>query len=176
MKRVLLLGATGSIGRSTLKVLRELRDSHVLVGASAWSNVDGLARVAQEFGLDHVAIASERAAEVASRLPGARVHRGNAGLTEIVRACEPDLVLSGVTGAAGLPAALEAVRLGKTLAIANKEPLVMAGPLILKLARESGASLIPVDSEHSALFHALDGGRLHPVRRPFLSASRPPVP
>jgi 1-deoxy-D-xylulose-5-phosphate reductoisomerase len=174
MKRVLLLGATGSIGRSTLKVLRELRDSHALVGASAWNDVEGLARITDEFGLEHVAIASERAAEMAARLPRVRLYRGNPGLTEIVHGCSPDLVLSGVTGAAGLPAALEAVRLGKTLAIANKEPLVMAGPLILRLARESGASLIPVDSEHSAIFQALDGERHDRVRRLFLTASGGP--
>ncbi|MFO0980361.1 MAG: 1-deoxy-D-xylulose-5-phosphate reductoisomerase [Planctomycetota bacterium] len=174
IKRVLLLGATGSIGRNTLRVLRELRDTHVLVGATAWSNAAALGEVAHEFQLRHVAIAGGAAERLAAAIPGVTVHDGERGLVEIVTACEPDLVVSGVTGAAGLPAAVEAVRLGIALAIANKEPLVMAGPLILELARRSGARLLPVDSEHSAIFQAIEGHDRSHIRRLFLTASGGP--
>ncbi|MEW6741640.1 MAG: 1-deoxy-D-xylulose-5-phosphate reductoisomerase [Planctomycetota bacterium] len=176
MKRVALLGATGSIGASTLEVLRECRATHRLVAAAACTRVEELARIAREFLPTHLAVGSAPArADLARQVdPTLAIHTGPDGLIAMLRESRPDLVLSGISGAAGLPAALEAVRLGTTLAIANKEPLVMAGPLVLREAQRSGAKVIPVDSEHSAIFQALHGERRQSVRRFLLTASGGP--
>jgi 1-deoxy-D-xylulose-5-phosphate reductoisomerase len=105
---------------------------------------------------------------------GAAVYRGPGGLVEMVQRDDVDVVLAGIVGAAGLPAALAAVAAGKTLALANKEALVVGGSLLVPEARRRGVTILPVDSEHSAVFQAMQCGRLHEVRRVLLTASGGP--
>jgi 1-deoxy-D-xylulose-5-phosphate reductoisomerase len=175
-RRVLILGSTGSIGCSALEVVRQLRDRFQLVGLAARSSWEILAAQAREFGVPHVALAEPRHADAFRDALGHDVtlHAGAAGLVELVRETDADVVLSAIVGAAGLPATLAAVERGLDVGIANKESLVVAGSVLMPLAARTGSALIPVDSEHSAIFQALQAGRTSEVRRIYLTASGGP--
>ena len=173
MIRVVLIGATGSIGRSALDVVRALAPEIRLLGVFAGSSAKALSAVAREFKVRYAGLADE-AALPDLVVDGARVGAGPAFLEEAIADPETDVVLSAATGAAGLPASLAAVREGKTLALANKESMVMAGPLLLSTAARTGARILPVDSEHSAIFQALRAGRRSEVRKLILTASGGP--
>ena len=178
MKTVCLLGSTGSIGESTLDVLRHHAERFRLVGLAAGRNATRLAEQAREFAVEHVALAEESGlATLRERLgPGASPHTygGAAGLVELVEACRADIVVGAITGAAGIPPNLRALQMGARLALANKESLVVAGELFTRTAREHGAEIVPIDSEHSALAQALAGGHPKEVRRLILTASGGP--
>ena len=176
-KRVCIIGSTGSIGANTCSVIRDLKDRFEVVALSACRNAELLVRQAEEFRPLAVAVADEAsAATVSSRLEGLgiRVLPGVDGLREIARMDEADVVVSSIVGAAGLLPTVEAVKAGKTVALANKEVLVTAGEIVMKLAQENGATIIPVDSEHSALFQCLNGEELSSVKRLILTASGGP--
>ncbi len=175
MTRLLLIGATGSIGRSALDVVRALAPEIRLLGVFARADVAGLAAIAREFDVS-VAGLSDEAALPALRaaLPGVRTGVGEEFLKEAIAGEGVDVVLSAAAGAAGLPASLHALRCGRRLALANKESMVMAGPLLLREAERAGAQILPVDSEHSAIFQALSAGRPEEVRRLILTASGGP--
>lgn len=175
-QRLVILGSTGSIGTSALDVVSHLRDEFEVVGLSAGRNVELLAAQAAEFGVPSVAVADpQRRSELAAAVGGGcRVLAGPEGLIDLVRHGECDFVLSAIVGAAGLPPTLEAVRLGKTIGLANKETLVVAGSLILPLAQKTGAVVLPIDSEHSAVFQAIQAGRPDEVQRVWLTASGGP--
>lgn len=177
-RRVVLLGSTGSIGCSTLKVARELPDHIEIIGLAAGSNVEKLAAQARETGVHHVAIHDPaRAAELRALLPaGVTIHIGPKGLEEIAVLTEADIVLVAIVGTAGLHPALAAIEAGKDLAIASKEILVMAGEVITAAANRKGVKLLPVDSEHNAIFQCLDGhrGGADEVSRLILTASGGP--
>ncbi|MBM4018954.1 MAG: 1-deoxy-D-xylulose-5-phosphate reductoisomerase [Planctomycetes bacterium] len=162
----------------TLEVVASLGVPYRIVALSAARQTGLLARQAAETGARAVAVPDERAAQaVRKALPkGAapEILAGPAGLELLVARPDVQIVLSAVVGGAGLPAALAAVRAGKRLALANKESLVMAGDLVMAEARRSGAEVIPVDSEHSAIFQSLAGGRRSEVRRVLLTASGGP--
>jgi len=173
-RRVLLLGSTGSIGRQSLEVLAGLRDSHRVVGLSAARSAELLGRQARDFGVEQVCLAqSDRRSEL-DPPRGCRVHTGAAGLLSLVEATEPDLVICAISGAAGLPSTLAAARGGATLALANKESMVLAGHLVKAAVAASGGRLIPVDSEHSAIAQCLEGQPRAAVRRLVLTASGGP--
>jgi len=176
MPRVLLVGATGSIGRSTLDVVRALQPDVTLHGVFANRSVAALVEIAREFDVRYAGAAGEDALpELAAALPGCRTGAGGEFLEEAIADPATEIVLSAATGAAGLPASLAAVRHGKTLALANKESMVMAGPLLLREAARTGARILPVDSEHSAIFQALQaGGGNTEVRKVILTASGGP--
>jgi len=176
MPRVLLVGATGSIGRSTLDVVRALQPDVTLHGVFANRSVTALVEIAREFDVRYAGAAGEDALpELAAALPGCRTGAGGEFLEEAIADPATEIVLSAATGAAGLPASLAAVRHGKTLALANKESMVMAGPLLLRAAARTGARILPVDSEHSAIFQALQaGGGNTEVRKVILTASGGP--
>ncbi len=175
MTRLLLIGATGSIGRSALDVVRALAPSVRLVGVFARSDAKGLAAIGREFGVESAGVMDEAALPpLRAALPGVRTGAGAGFLREAIAAEGVDVVLSAASGAAGLPASLEAVRRGKRLALANKESMVMAGPLLMREAERTGAAILPVDSEHSAIFQALSAGRPEEVRRLILTASGGP--
>ncbi len=171
-RRVAILGSTGSIGRQTLEVIASQRDLSVcaLAAGSGWRL---LARQAEQFGPEAVALADEDAAErVLSELPdGVDLLGGPEAMSELVRAVRPDIVLSGVVGAAGLGPTLAAIECGAALAIANKETLVMAGAIVMPAARAAGVPVLPVDSEHSAIFQCLASGRRSEVSRVVITAS-----
>jgi 1-deoxy-D-xylulose-5-phosphate reductoisomerase len=175
-KRVIILGATGSIGRSALDVAAALRDEVAIVGLAAGHDWRLLGDQARRFEAGAVAIADEGAAAALRRECPARTRMfaGAAGLVELVETTEADFVLAAIVGAAGLPATLAAVRRGLDIGLANKESLVVAGALLMPLAKERGSALIPVDSEHSAVFQSLHAGRREDVRRIYLTASGGP--
>ena len=160
-RRVVLLGSTGSIGTSTLKVARELPDEIEIIALAASSSVEKLAAQARETGVRHVALfdVTQEAALRALLPAGVKIHLGADGLSEIATLAEADVVLVAIVGTAGLHPALAAIEAGKDLAIASKEILVMAGEIITAAAAKRGVKLLPVDSEHNAIFQCLDGHR-----------------
>jgi 1-deoxy-D-xylulose-5-phosphate reductoisomerase len=184
MTGVAVLGSTGSIGVSTLDVLRQHADRYRVVALTANRNIELLLTQAQEFRPEVVAIAdSTLAVQLQSRLAaaglGTRVLAGPESLVEVAQLPAAAYVMAAIVGAAGLSSTLAAARAGKRLLIANKEALVMAGPLVLAAARSAGSTIIPIDSEHNAIFQCLPSGALlgeapRGVRRILLTASGGP--
>ncbi len=178
MRTVALLGSTGSVGTSALEVLDELHDSHRPVALVARGDARGIIEQARKYRPLVVGLFDRQAAsavEDALRGESIRVISGEDAAVDALRETRPQIVLAAITGAAGLASSLEAVRMGALLALANKEALVMAGHLLTRFARESGAKIVPVDSEHSAIFQALNGAAPTDVRRLFLTASGGPL-
>ena len=171
-KRIAILGATGSIGRQTLEVISS-RPGLSACALAAGKNWRLLAEQARAFRPELVALADESAAEDLREAldEGIGLLSGPEAMAEMVRRSRPDVVLSGVVGAAGLEATLAGIDCGADLAIANKETLVMAGAVVIPAARAAGTSLLPVDSEHSAIFQCLAAGKRDEVRRVVLTAS-----
>ena len=170
-RRVLVLGSTGSVGRQTLDVLEGLSATHQVIGLSAATSAEQLSAQAARWSPEFVCLAGEGPAP---DLPsGCKLFRGADGLVELVQAAEADVVVCAITGAAGLPSTLAAAESETVLAIANKESLVLAGHLLKDAARRSGATIVPVDSEHSAIYQCLQGRRSD-VRRLILTASGGP--
>ena len=176
MKRVTVLGSTGSVGESTLDLVRRNPDDFRIVGLSANTNAKGLAEQALEFGAEAVAIADEaKLPELRERLNGANIyiHAGEEGLLEL--ASRPtDFTMAAIVGAAGLAPTLKAVEQGIHVGLANKECLVCAGSLFMRKVREAGTTLLPVDSEHNAIFQVLETDDAKAVRRLILTASGGP--
>ena len=175
MKNVVLLGSTGSIGTSATKVALDLPDDIRLVGLAAGGNSELLAEQARQFHPDLVSITSpKKAAELKTQLDGIRVASGDDGLLELATLPSADIVLVAIVGTAGLQPALAAIRAGKDIAVASKEILVMAGEIVMAEARKHGVNVLPVDSEHSAIFQCLDGRESESMRRLILTASGGP--
>lgn len=177
VKQIAILGSTGSIGRNALRVIDALGPQYRIVALSAHSNVQLLAEQARRYKPSFVAITDADNVEAFCRLYDCldgEVLAGPDGLVEIAELDQVDIVLAAVVGAAGLPAVLAAARKGKRLAIANKEPLVMAGELLRRETQKNGAMILPVDSEHSAVFQAMRSGRREEVSRIILTASGGP--
>ncbi|MES2995424.1 MAG: 1-deoxy-D-xylulose-5-phosphate reductoisomerase [Verrucomicrobiota bacterium] len=176
-RRVVVLGSTGSIGCSTLKVVAGLPDEIEIVGLAAGCNIHKLAEQATATGVRHVAIHDvSQAAELRKLLPvGVTVYEGAEGLMEIATLAEADIVLIAIVGTAGLHPALAAIEAGKDLAVASKEILVMAGEIVTSAAARRGTRILPVDSEHNAIFQCLEGCRENSaVSRLILTASGGP--
>ena len=176
MKNVVLLGSTGSIGTSTAKVAEDLPDDIRLVGLAAGGNDTLLAQQAAQFQPELISIGSpEKAESLRSQLDDrVRVAHGEEGLMELATLPSADIVLIAIVGTAGLQPALAAIRAGKDIAVASKEILVMAGEIVMAEARKHGVSVLPVDSEHSAIFQCLDDKPTESVRRLILTASGGP--
>jgi len=172
---VVLLGATGSIGESALRVIAAHPDKLELIGIASRSNASRLAAIASSHRVRHVAIADEAAAKLAAEegsVPRDTIlHAGERGLIELATLPEADVVLVAVVGTAGLAPALAALAAGKDLALASKEILVLAGKFVMEAARRSGARLLPVDSEHAAVAQCLSGHPRDDVARVILTAS-----
>jgi 1-deoxy-D-xylulose-5-phosphate reductoisomerase len=177
-RRVVLLGSTGSIGTSALKVARELPEQIEIVALAAFGNIEKLAAQARATGVRHVALFdTTQEAALRALLPSdVKIHIGSEGLDELATLGGADIVLIAIVGTAGLHPALAAIEAGKDLAIASKEILVMAGEVITAAARRRGVKLLPVDSEHNAIFQCLDGhrGGESEVARLVLTASGGP--
>jgi len=176
MKNVVLLGSTGSIGTSTIKVAEDLPDRLRLVGLAAGNNAALLVEQARRHQPEAVSIHDPaRAADLARALGSSPVvHAGSEGLIRLATLPSADIVLIAIVGTAGLAPALAAIRAGKDIAIASKEILVMAGEIVMAEARAHGVRVLPVDSEHSAIFQCLDGKPPASVRRLWLTASGGP--
>ncbi len=175
-RRVVILGSTGSIGEAALEVIAALPQPVRICALAAGENWQRLAEQARRFEAQAVAIgnADHAAALRAACPPRTRVYAGAQGLVDLVRESDADFALAAIVGAAGLPATLAAVERGMDVGLANKESLVVAGDLLMPLVRQKGIRLLPIDSEHSAIFQALHAGRIEEVRRIWLTASGGP--
>jgi len=175
-KRIVLLGATGSIGTSCQDVIRAQCDRLELIAVSAHSRWNELAQTCHEFHPRVAVLTGVAPSEIPSGTfpPDVQVLYGEDALIRVVADGDVDVVVSAIVGAAGLRSTWSAVEAGKMIALANKETMVVAGPLVTQLAAESGAKIIPVDSEHSAIFQALQCGRTQDVSRLILTASGGP--
>jgi len=180
MKRIAVLGSTGSIGRSTLSVVESYPDRFKVVSLAAGKNVEAALEQAKRWRPRVVSLSSERDADQlrnqlkAAGLRQIDVVHGPSGTVSVATHRDADFVVSAIVGVAGLEATYEAVRAGKTVGLANKECLVAAGELITAEARRQGKPLLPIDSEHNAVHQCLRGGRMEEVERIWLTASGGP--
>jgi 1-deoxy-D-xylulose-5-phosphate reductoisomerase len=175
-KRVVVLGATGSIGESALKVARDIPERMEIVGLAANSNAQRLAAAANETRAQTVCLVDETKIETLKRelKYEPRILIGEEGLCEIARLNDAQIVLVAIVGTGGLRPALAAIEAGKDLAVASKEILVMAGEIVMREARDNGSKVLPVDSEHNAVFQCLEGKNSSDIRRILLTASGGP--
>ena len=180
MKRIAILGSTGSIGRSTLNVAETYPERFQIVTLAAGSNLDAAFEQAKRWQPRVISMAAEADAETLrsqlkkTGLTQIEVVHGTAGTVRVATHSEVDFVVSAIVGVAGLEATYEAVKAGKILGLANKECLVAAGELITAEARKQGKPLLPIDSEHNAVHQCLRGGRMDEVERIWLTASGGP--
>lgn len=173
MKKVLILGSTGSIGTQALEVIGRSGELQA-VGLAAGRGWELVVEQAREHGVPVIALADDEAAERARGAWSGRVLAGEEGVRELIAATEPDLVLNAIVGAVGLGSTIVALAEGIDVALANKESLVLGGELVMALAEATGARLLPVDSEHSALFQLIEGEAPGTVSRLVLTASGGP--
>ncbi|MFC4077860.1 1-deoxy-D-xylulose-5-phosphate reductoisomerase [Salinithrix halophila] len=173
MKRIVIWGSTGSIGQNTLEVIRQHADQFEVVGLAAGGNAEEMIRQVEEFRPRMISMADEEAVEKVKGAVSYPVEAvwGEEGLLTLASLDEADFVVSAIVGSRGLPPTLTAIRAGKTIGLANKETLVMGGSLVMEEAKKAGVSVLPVDSEHSAIFQAMNGERADRVRRIILTAS-----
>ncbi len=180
MKRIAILGSTGSIGRSTLSVIESHPERFQLLAIAAGSNLQDALEQARRWKPRVLSLAAEKDAAAARRqlmsegLDGIEVVHGQAGSVRVATHPEVDFVVSAIVGVSGLKATYEAVRAGKAVGLANKECLVAAGELITREARKQDKPLLPIDSEHNAVHQCLRGGRMNEVERVWLTASGGP--
>jgi len=178
MKNIVLLGSTGSIGVNALKVIESCPDKYRIIGLGAGKNIDSLSGQIEKFRPRAVAVQDRETAlglkEIFPEKRDFRISFGTEGFTDLATLDEVDTVISAQMGAAGLVPTFSAIRAGKHIALANKETMVMAGGLVMAEARKQGISLLPIDSEHSAIFQALQGHYNEDVRRIILTASGGP--
>lgn len=170
-KKIVLLGATGSIGVQTADIIREHHEDFTLVGFSAGKNMEITKKFLKEFTPEIVCVQDEEDAKMLqAEFPSVSVVFGSQGLIETAT-YDADILVNAVIGSVGLEPTLEAIKLGRIIAIANKETLVTAGHLVMDSAKKYGAVILPVDSEHSALFQALNGEKREQASRLILTAS-----
>jgi len=176
-RRIVLLGATGSIGRSACRVARDLPERVQITGMSGFRNIPQLAAAANELRPAALAVPDETAA---AELRGALhytpedIFTGPEGLVQLATGAEVDMVLVAIVGTGGLRPTLAALEAGKDIALASKEVLVVAGELVMEAARRHGRRILPVDSEHNAIFQCLEGHDVRHVKRLILTASGGP--
>jgi 1-deoxy-D-xylulose-5-phosphate reductoisomerase len=174
-RRVAILGCTGSVGTQALQILADHRDRFEVALLAAHTRSEDLGRAAHEHRPPAACLTGVSGRDPLPALPsGTTFYAGAAGLLEALERTAPDTVLNAITGAAGLAASEWTLRTGRTLALANKESLVMAGDYLMRLARQSGARILPVDSEHCAVFQCLGHEPMRAVRRIWLTASGGP--
>ncbi|MEV5024719.1 1-deoxy-D-xylulose-5-phosphate reductoisomerase [Paenibacillus sp. LPE1-1-1.1] len=173
MKKISILGSTGSIGTQTLDIIAHDPERYKVVGLSAGANVDLLIEQANQFKPAIVSLASKADAEsVRSQIPaGTRIVYGEEGLIEVAAGTDADIAVTAIMGSRGLPATLAAIDAGKTIGLANKETLVTAGHIVMERAKERGVSILPIDSEHSAIFQCLNGEDRRSINQITLTAS-----
>jgi len=176
-KKIAILGSTGSIGTNALKVIESLRSDYEVYAMTAHNNVKLFAQQVKKFKPQVVAITNpDKLNEFRKNLGDVNVDIlcGPNSLADISSLSDIDIVIAAIVGSAGLQAILNAARKGKTIALANKEPLVIAGELLMEAAKQNSAIILPVDSEHSAIFQALQAGRKDEVNKIILTASGGP--
>src|SRR6266498_1800034 len=173
-KRVVILGATGSIGESALKVARDIPERMEIVGLAAKGNAEKLAVAANETRAQSVCLVDETKIDILARKLEykPRIFTGEEGLREIACLTDAEMVLIAIVGTAGLRPTLAAIEAGKDLAVASKEILVMAGEIVMREARDNGVNVLPVDSEHNAIFQCLEGKIRESGKRPTLNSDK----
>lgn len=175
MKSISILGSTGSIGQNALNVARHLPAELKVVALAARENIDLLEKQALEFHPALIAVYREdKALELQGRLPHITVLGGMEGLKAVASYSAADMVVSAIAGTLGLQPTLEAIKAGKDIALANKEALVSGGSLVMKLVKEKGVNLLPIDSEHSAIFQCLKNEKKGAINRIVLTSSGGP--
>jgi len=189
-QNVAVLGATGSIGKATCEVLRHLGAPYRAFGLTAHRDFQALNALAEQLSPDEIILSggntttpspphttpSQRSIKETTppEAPSWRIREGTEALVELASSPEVDTVVAAIVGSAGMASTLAAVQAGKRVALANKESMVVAGPLMLQAAAQSGAQILPVDSEHSAIFQAMQAGGIDEVERIILTASGGP--
>ena len=176
-KKVCVLGSTGSIGVNSMTIIEHLSDKFEVTGVSAHNRWQDLADQAIRFNLKKVVITNKKyASELSNSLSDTQteVIAGPEGMVELATDPDCDIVIASVVGAAGLPAVLAAVDAGKTVAVANKEALVVAGCLLMPLSKKSGATILPIDSEHSAILQSMHSGKKEEIEKIIVTASGGP--
>lgn len=179
MKKLTILGSTGSIGTQTLDVVRHNRDDFSVVALTGGSNAERMAEQISEFSPDYVVMKDEESAQnlqmlIKGQHVSCQILWGMDGFIQVSTLPEVDVVVAAMVGMIGLRPVMEAIRAGKDIALANKETLVTAGHIITRLARENNVRLLPVDSEHSAIFQALNGEKKSQIETLYLTASGGP--
>ncbi|MFO7818776.1 MAG: 1-deoxy-D-xylulose-5-phosphate reductoisomerase, partial [Halanaerobacter sp.] len=177
MKKISILGATGSIGRQTLEVVNYLEEDISITAITANNSVELLAQQAQEFAVDYAVIMNyEHQDKLESLLAGTEteVLTGLDGILKVATLTDIDLVINALVGSIGVKPTLAAIKAGNDVGLANKETLVTAGGLVMSKAQENDVSILPVDSEHNAIFQALEGNKISDVERIILTASGGP--
>ena len=178
MKTLSLLGSTGSIGCNVLDVVRSFPTRYQVCGLAAGKNIERLKEQVLEFDPELIAVADADGAEqLKEQLPSRysdRIQYGTSGCEEVASLTSADMTISAIVGAAGLLPTLAAIEAGKDIGLANKETLVMAGKLVMDACARKGVKLLPVDSEHSAIFQSLEAGRRQDVKKIILTASGGP--
>lgn len=172
MKNINLLGATGSIGMQTIDIIRNHPEEFKLAAVSGGRNIDGIRAIIQEFkpGLVSV-LGSEDAERLKNEFPNVTIMHGDEGLVETAVYHKGDVVVNAVMGSIGLVPTMKAMEAGKTIALANKETLVTAGHIVMEASKKYGTPILPVDSEHSAIFQALQGEHTKNIERLIITAS-----
>jgi len=176
-RHIAILGSTGSIGRNALRVVDGLGPDYSIAALSAHSSIELLAQQARQYRPQTIAVTDPAQVDALRELTAdlnIEILSGPKGLETIATTPEIDTILSAIVGAAGLPSVLAAAACGKRLAIANKEPLVIAGELLMSTAQQHGSTVLPIDSEHSAVFQALQAGSPDQVQRIILTGSGGP--
>lgn len=172
MKKISLLGATGSIGLQTIDIILANQDAFKLVALSSGRNIEKTREIIIQLRPEIVSVQEESdALELAKEFPNVQFTYGNKGLVEVATHPETTVLVNAVLGSVGLESTLAAIRMGKTIAIANKETLVTAGHLVMAEARKYNAPILPVDSEHSALYQSMNGENPKAIERLILTAS-----
>lgn len=176
-KKVVVLGSTGSIGKQCLEVIEKLQSRFSVIGLSAERNAELLTEQAKKFGAKFICIGEKEKISLIKKnlgIPNNRILWGEDGLVTLAGLSEADIVVNGLVGFAGLLPTLEACKKGKRIALANKETLVSGGEIVSKIVKENGAEIIPVDSEHSAIFQCLNGEKEKAVNKILLTSSGGP--
>lgn len=176
MKKILILGSTGSIGVNTIEIVRSFPEKFEIIGLTANNNIELLRKQIEEFHLKVVVVrdaakANEFKAQIGNRC---EILTGDEGLIEITKRGNYDILVSALVGFAGLAPTIEAIKLKKRIALANKETLVTAGKIVIDLCKKYNAELIPIDSEHSAIFQCLNGENEKSINKIILTASGGP--
>lgn len=174
-KRIIILGSTGSVGKQALEVIQEESQYFKVVGLTGKDNWQLLKQQAEEFSPLAVALANKKkVAKLKGLGRGIKIYGGEEGVLELIESLPADLILSCIVGKAALIPTLEALKAGRNVALANKESMVIAGRILMEEAHQRSASLIPVDSEQSAIFQCMQGHRIEEVKRIYLTASGGP--
>ncbi len=174
MKQICILGSTGSMGTQTLNVISHFPEDFLVTGLSTYRNISLLRQQIRQFHPPAVCVVDEQKAYELSQTVSIPVHTGQEGLKQLVEISAHDIVVNNVVGAAGLVPTLHAMQHGKDIALANKETVVMAGQLVMQTARDSGVQILPIDSEHSAIFQCLEGHAPNEIQRLILTCSGGP--